>query len=122
VYNEDAVAHEVGDVVVYVSTATNGVTGLSISTTSTASDSLAAGIVGPKDCPASSWCQIQVRGYVGTINFSGTATQGQAFMTSSTAELSVSTGTVETSDIEAVLGVVLNTSSNGVADGILFGR
>jgi hypothetical protein len=122
VYNEDNVAHEVGDVVVLVTTPTLGTLGLSISTTTTAADAHGVGIVYPKDCAANSRCQIQVRGYVGTINHTGTATAREAFMTSSTAELVVSTGTVEAADVEAVMGVILNSSSDGTTDGILFGR
>ena len=121
VFNEDTETHEVGDVVVFVSTpSTNGTRGLSISTTTTESDAAIAGVVVEKDIPTLSWGKIQTRGYNAAVNVTGTCIVGGELITSSTAETAVSSNTVASSiHVAGVFGVTLTADSDGACPSIL---
>lgn len=119
VYNEDNVAHEVGDVVIYVSTATSGIRGLSITTTTTQGDAQVAGVVVNTDIAATSWGKIQTRGFCPAVNITGSSTVGALLTTSTTGELAVSTGPSSTAYIPGVFGVAITAESDGIIPAFL---
>lgn len=122
VYNEDAVAHEAGDVLIYVVPASATYDGLSVSTTSTAAVPRVAGVVPVGETlRASSWGRLQVYGYHPAITIAVANSAGDALVTSTTAEAAgVYTLATSTSTVGAdfgVFGVALEatTSSTTVA-------
>ena len=122
VYNEDNVAHEVGDVVIFASTATDGANGLSITTTTTQGDLQVAGVVAKNDIAAGSWGMIQIRGYNDAVNITGNSTVGGALITSTTGEVAISTAAVASTPnyAPAVFGVCLTAESDGSCRAILY--
>ena len=124
VYNEDDVTHEVGDVVIFVSTATAanaGIRGLSISTTTTLGDNQVAGVVVGTDIKATSWGKIQIFGYCPIVNITGSSTVGGALITSTTGELALSTTTAIHNAYlpTAIFGVAITAESDGVIPAFL---
>ena len=85
VYNQDQVSHGVGSVMTYVTTSPT-YTGLSVSTTTTANNSLVAGVVIGNTCPASSWCYIRTFGYYPAVKVAVATSAGNLLTPSTTAE------------------------------------
>jgi len=83
VHNEDATAHEVGDVVVWSDNTHDGV---DITTTTTANDGLVAGAVAINDIAGDAFGLVQVAGYHSAINTVGVVAAGASVVTSSVAE------------------------------------
>lgn len=125
VYNSDNVAHEVGDVVVYKVTA--GLDGIGISTTTTANNSLVAGVIAQRDCAAATYCTVQVYGYNATITIAATVSAGDALVTSTTGEgatpytFVMSTGSLAGQATSyAVFGISLVGSTGTTTQGFIF--
>ena len=124
VYNADNVAHENGDVVVwYDGTLADG---LEVSTTTTANNSLVAGVVYPDTISATAWGFIMVRGYHSAITTTGTVAAGDLLTTSTTGEsaraytVADATGTVAgQGDDFGVVGVALAADDSNVAPGFV---
>ena len=120
IYNENGLALEVGDVVIFVSTASSsGILGISISTTVTEGDPQVAGVVVGNDIPATSWGKIQVRGFCPAVNITGSSTVGGALMTSSTAEVAQSSATAALEFQDAIFGVAVTAESDGTIPAFL---
>jgi hypothetical protein len=118
VYNADNVAHEVGDVVVWTDGSVSD--GVEVTTTTTANNSLVAGVVVDADIPAASWGWIQTMGYHATVTVTGTVTAGDQICTSTTGEaaraytIADSTGTAAgQGEDNGVFGVALTSDSGG---------
>ena len=97
VRNADAVAHEVGDVVVWSDNTNDGV---DITTTSTAHAALVAGVVAIKDIPGGAFGLVQVAGYHAGVSIAVANVAGDALVTSTTAE---ETGVFATATSSATL-------------------
>lgn len=119
VFNEDGGTHEVGDVVVWASTATNGTTGLSISTTVTEGDPLVAGVVVENDIPANSWGKIQTRGYNAAVNITGNCLVAGDLITSTTGEVAQASATVANEFVSGIFAVSLTADTDGSCRAIL---
>lgn len=126
VYNSDDVAHEEGDVVVFNDGSYDGI---QVSTTTTANNSLVAGVVAPGvTCAASSWgCKIQIAGYHPAITIAAGVTAGDGLVTSSTGEAAQSytiaqaTGALTNQATSyGVFGVALETTGGSTVKGFLF--
>lgn len=115
-YNSDAVAHEVGDVVVYKDGTYDG---LEISSTTSAGNKLVAGIIALRDCPATSWCTVQVSGYHAAITVDVATAAGDALSTSTTAEAATVDNTAGPDQFAICLEA---TTSSTTVKGILLGR
>lgn len=135
VYNSDAAAHEVGDVVCWY----NGSTvddGLEISTTVSANNPLVAGVVEPSDIAAHSWGFIRTSGYASKITIAVANSASDLLCTSTTAEAAgvfavsgstTTTGTAATStDLTNALGIFATaleaTTSSTTCKGFIFRR
>lgn len=81
VENADAVAHEVGDIVVWSDIST-----MKVSTTASASDNLVAGVVAHNDLPASGKGFIQTYGYHPGVTVGVATAVGDMLVTSTTEE------------------------------------
>lgn len=87
VYNEDDVAHEAGDVLIYVLPASATYDGLSVSTTTSASVGRVAGVVPVGETlKASSWGRLQTYGYHPAVTIAVANSEGAELITSSTGE------------------------------------
>lgn len=82
VLNNDAVAHSVGDVVVYKDASPYGVV---VETTTSANVKTVAGVVAINSLPASGYGWIQIYGYHSAINVKTTTTAGDCLGTYTTA-------------------------------------
>lgn len=119
VYNADNVTHEVGDVVVwYDGSLTDGI---EITTTTTANNSLVAGVVDIKDISATSYGLILVSGYTDDLATDTNVAAGDNLVTSTTGEvcttytLAMSTGALTNEAIkQGVFGVALTADSGAV--------
>jgi hypothetical protein len=109
VYNPDAVAHENGDVVVWYDGSL--VDGLEVSTTTSASNKLVAGIVYPDTIAAQSWGTVMVYGYHPAINIGVANSAGDCLGTSTTAEV---TGITTTAGACVATALEATTSSTTV--------
>lgn len=125
-HNEDDVTHEVGDVVVYKDDDHDGV---DISTTTTANNSLVAGVIAVRDCPADTWCTVQTKGYHSAITVTGTVAAGDLLTTSTTGEaaraytIADSTGTTAGQGEDfGVFAVALTADASNTVKGFIFGR
>lgn len=87
VYNADRVSHPVGSVMVFNAPATN-YPGLEVSTTTTANNSLVAGVVALNAIPATGWGFIQTYGYHPAVKIAQANTAGDILVTTTTAESS----------------------------------
>lgn len=85
VFNDDAVAHEVGDVVVWFDGSTHG-DGVEVTTTTTANNGLVAGVVALYDIAANSFGYIQTSGFHSAVTIGVHVDAGAALVTSTTAE------------------------------------
>ncbi len=112
VYNQDSIAHEVGDVVVISSNASGGTFGLSVHTTATEGDSRVVGVIVENDIPGSSWGKIQTRGFVAVVTMANDCNLGEDLITSTTLEGAVSTGSVSAAQLGGVFGVALVDGTN----------
>lgn len=90
VLNADAVAHEIGDIVVFKDGTYDGV---EVATTTSADNKLAAGIVARQDMPASGWGFVQVYGYHSAATIGVANAAGDCLGTSTTAEAATVTTT-----------------------------
>ncbi len=121
VYNEDNVAHEVGDVVVYKDGSYDGV---SISTTASRNNALVAGVVAFKDIPAASWGIIQIAGYNSTVTCDTSVSAGDSLITSATGEASTTYSVLDSTatapNNAGVFGVALADDSSSVCKVLLF--
>jgi hypothetical protein len=108
VHNEDNVAHEVGDVVVWSDNTHDGV---DVTTTTSANAPLVAGVVAIKDIPASGYGLVQVAGYHSAVTISVANSAGDALVTSTTGESAgvfTVTGTTTTTGTAATSTELLN--------------
>lgn len=124
VYNTDNVAHEVGDVLVWKDGSISD--GVEVSSTTTANNSLVAGVVVDNTIAATSWGWIQTSGYHGSITVTGTVTAGDLLTTSTTGEAGRtytvvdSTGSIAgEGDDFGVYGVALTSDSGGTVKGFI---
>lgn len=114
VFNQDAVAHAAGSVVIYSSATVATYPGLSVSTTTTANNPRIAGVV-VGTLPASGWGIIQTYG-MASVKIAVANSVGDPLATSTTAEqagvetIAVSTTTVGAD--RAVLGIALETTTS----------
>lgn len=83
VLNSDAVAHEVGDVLVWKDSTYDGV---NVATTTTANNGLVAGVVALDTLAASSEGWLQVSGYHSGVTIAVANAAGDSLVTSTTAE------------------------------------
>lgn len=123
VYNSDDVAHENGDVVVWKDGSVAD--GLEISTTTSAQNSLVAGVVAPATIAASSWGFIQTHGYHSAITIGVANSAGDCLTTSTTGEaaelltLAIATTTVTSQTSVFAVALEATTSSTTVKGFIL---
>lgn len=108
VENADAVAHEVGDIVVWSDIST-----MKVSTTTSASYGLVAGVVAFNDLPASGKGFIQTYGYHSGVTVSSATSVGSLLAASTTAE---SSAVVTSASSMAIIGAAtaVTTSSTTV--------
>lgn len=83
VLNADAVAHEIGDVVVFYDGTYDGI---EVATTTSANSKLVAGIVALQDMPANGYGFVQVYGYHSGATIGVANSAGDCLGTSTTAE------------------------------------
>ena len=104
VHNDDAVAHEAGDVVVWHDGSYDGI---GVSTSVTANSSLVAGVVPyGYTLPASDWGFIQTHGYHPAITIAVANSAGDSLVTSTTAEAAgVATIAAATTTVTAQVAV-----------------
>ncbi len=111
VINNDAVAHEVGDILVYVDSTYDGI---NVSSTTSAANSLVAGVVAIADLPASGAGLLQVSGYHSGVTVNVAVTAGDSLVTTTTGEaaapLTIATATTTVTAQEAVFGTVFATA------------
>jgi len=130
VYNADTVAHENGDVVVwYDGTIADG---LEISSTTTANNSLVAGVVADPSgsIPAASWGIIQTVGYNSAITVSVATTAGDVLISTTTGEAAgvytvvkaTGTATGESASFGVFAVALESTTSSTTVKGFLLGR
>jgi hypothetical protein len=117
VYNEDTVAHEAGDVCIYVLPASATYPGLSVSTTSTANVVRVAGVVPyGETLAASSWGRLQVYGYHRAVTIAVANSEGDALVTSTTGEAAgvytLATSTTTVGADKSVFGVALEATTS----------
>ncbi len=111
VINNDTLAHEVGDVLVYVDSTYDGI---NVSSTTTAANPLVAGVVAVADIPASGAGLLQVSGYHSGVTVGVAVTAGDSLTTSTTGEaagiLTIATATTTVTAQESVFGTVFATA------------
>lgn len=124
VYNQDAVTHATGTVVVYVGYPTATYPGLSVSTTNTPYDGAFAGVVYGKTLPASDWGYIQIQGYNPAVYIGSATAMGDRLWTSATTGyLAAHTGVDTASESLKAVGVALSVNASSTTIPVLlFGR
>lgn len=115
VLNADAVAHEVGDIVVWKDGTYDGV---EVSTTTSADSKLVAGIVAQATLPASDWGFIQVSGYHSAITIGVANSAGDCLGTSTTAEAAGVTTTAGACIATALEATTSSTTVKGMIKGL----
>ena len=134
VFNDDAVAHEVGDVVVWSDGSTHD-DGIEITTTTTAHNNLVAGVVALYDIPGNSFGYIQTSGYHAAVTIGVANSAGDALVTSTTAEAvgvfavtgtTTTTGTAvtiaEVVRVFSVVGIALEATTSSSTVKVLLNR
>lgn len=120
VYNEDDVAHEEGDVLVYKD---GNYDGVSVSSTTTRNNALVAGVVAIRDIPAQSWGFIQIAGYHPAVTCDTSVAAGDSLITSATGEASTTYSVLDSTSTApnnaGVFGIALAEDSSGLCKVLL---
>lgn len=124
VYNQDAIAHATGTVMVYVGAPTASYPGLSVSTTVTPYDSSFAGVVYQTPIPASDWGFIQIQGYNPAVLITSATLKGDLLWPSATAgKFAANSAVFVASESCRAVGMSLSVNASSTSiPAIIFGR